>query len=431
MLILTIIGLAGILACNFYVGRSLLFPPCLFTGMWLINLGVLLVSDHLFYQVGDTACLVYLVGALSFSLGGVLVYARSECGSCARPTQLVLTGEARRDVRCALDLMLLLLIISLPYYFYIAKTLAGNVSAEFVLDAIRMREVSASGKSNPFGHFAGNLAILALLCAPAVYYESDSSVRWRIRITLSVLLALAYGFLSGSKEGVLVFLTLIFVAWLKTGRLRLRNLVVSLVLMLGLFSLGLVAINFVSQSQAGLEPIVTKVGSAILVYWLAGVVAFGKVANHPDVIHVTQNIWRFFLETARDLGVRVAEPSLHEPYAVVSAQPEIRQMGANTYTAYISYFPDFGWLGVVIIMASLGAAIASVWERARIGRPVYVLVYASLCVGIVLTFNGEHFLLGLNWYIKEFAIYGFLYAVIPRIGNSLRAIRAKEHARII
>jgi oligosaccharide repeat unit polymerase len=292
-----------------------------------------------------------------------------------------------------------------------------------MLTVIRETEVEAQAGADPFG-FAANLTVLALLCAPAVFYESDGSWRWRLRSITAVVLVLAYGFLSGSKQNVLIVFVLFFVSWIRTGRLRLRILALSTAVVVTLFSIGIFFVNLASNAAAvgGAGSTVRRVANTVLAYWLGGVVAFSRVAEEPDSIKATQNIWRFFLELGRNLGFDVEVPALHLPYTIISGDPSIKFLGINVYTIYFSYFPDFGWAGVIIGMLFVGAITTAIWKRAARGSAPYSLIYASLCLGIVLSFFADYFWLNLNFYIKAGVFYATLYVLIPKLARTTKAI---------
>jgi oligosaccharide repeat unit polymerase len=417
----SIAGLAALLAINVVSSRSLLFPPSLFAAIWLLNLIVLCAVGDLFFSVSDTACLVYLVGAIAFAVGGLLVL---PIGRATPRTPLDRNDERshHKSIRYCLDATLLILIVGFPYYFELARHIAGDTNLLLMLATIRDAEVDAQVGADPFGLIGGNLAVLSLLCAPAIFYESNGTWSWRLRTFISVALALAYGFLSGSKESVLIIFVLFFVSWIKSGELRLRTLAVSTSIVVTLFSAGLLLVNFAGAAFDDSSAALRKVGNTVLAYWLGGVVAFGRIADDPDSTKVTQNIWRFFLEVSQKLGADVVVPAAHAPYAVISDNPSIRLLGINVYTIYFSYFPDFGWAGVIIGMAFIGAVTTVVWKRAMQGSPVYSLLFASVCVGIVLSFIAEFFLLNLNFYAKAAFFYAALYMLIPRVAQSFKGM---------
>jgi oligosaccharide repeat unit polymerase len=421
----SIAGLVALLTISLALSRSLLFPPSLFAAIWLLNLAMLSALGNLFYRVSDTACLVYLLGAAAFTVGGLLVLPSSRAIASTLPDQTEKRIE-RKWIRRSLDATLLVLIAGFPYYLHLARQVAGDTSIALTLVTIRSKEVDAQAGADPFGLIGGNLAVLSLLCAPAIFYESNGTWRWRLRTLISVLLALAYGFLNGSKESVLIILVLFFVSWIKSGKLRLRMLAFSTSIVVGLFSAGAFVVNFAGVVFENSNAVLRRIGNTILAYWLGGVVAFGRVADDPESVKVTQNIWRFFLEAAHKLGADVVVPGLHAPYSKISGDPALGILGINVYTIYFSYYPDFGWAGVIVGMLFIGAITTAIWKRAMQGRPVFSLLFASLCVGIILSFIADLFFLSLNSYIKATLFYAFIYVFIPKMAQTFKGIYSHQ-----
>ena len=59
---------------NFGIAKNFLYPPALFTGVWLLSLIGVALSGNTFYAVSTGALLVYFIGALAFSIGGLLTF---------------------------------------------------------------------------------------------------------------------------------------------------------------------------------------------------------------------------------------------------------------------------------------------------------------------------------------------------------------------
>src|SRR5690349_902937 len=57
---------------NRYIGKTLLYPPAMLCGLWTFLLAALTLCGTYFYSISAETLTVYLVGAISFTLGGVL-----------------------------------------------------------------------------------------------------------------------------------------------------------------------------------------------------------------------------------------------------------------------------------------------------------------------------------------------------------------------
>ena len=396
-----ILGVLTLLALR--LGGTVLFPPALFCATWCVTLGGVLVAGSSFLPVSEYTCLIYLLGAIAFVLGGVAVlyYFEGPVQVCC--LRVCSPGSTLR----VLDVMLIFLIAVYPFYLHVALRIAGTANPVLYFATMRSQMLHARG--NPFGP-AGNLNVLAALIAGAMVYESDGSFGRRVRAVFAVVLALAYGVLTGSKGGVLMLVTLFFITQIRAGRLKPAAAITAFVMALALFVAGLWAINFSGRSFGDASALARRVGGEISNYWLGSSVAFSQVAMKPDSLPSTESIGRFFMQTESSLGVHVRIPGFVAPFTVFSANGE----NSNTYTIYFSYFKEYGWLGSIVLLSALGGFLTLIWRRAMGGTAIAILFYASFCTAIAQSIESENFFLGLNGYIKALIVYGFLYWVLPR-----------------
>ena len=213
-------------------------------------------------------------------------------------------------------------------------------------------------------------------------------------------------------NAVVLLLNLTFIHSIRARRLRVSGLVGTSAIALGIFSLGLLLVNFAHQSFGDSWEMIQVVGATVREYWLGGLVAFGAIAVDPNSIVSTQSIDRFFLGTARSLGLKVNMPGIHAEYTQIG-----RYSDTNVYTIYFSYFKDHGWAGTVLIMFGLGVTLTLLYKRAMRGSPVAVLLFAQMEVGLVLSLHAEHFFNDLNGLIKLLLFLLFLYRVLPSLGS--------------
>lgn len=418
MLAIAVVILAVLTVLAVRVGGTVLFPPALFCVTWCATLGGVLVAGPGFLPISEYTCLIYVVGAIAFVLGGVAVLHYFEGPGQVGGLRVCSPDSTRR----VLDLMLIFLIAAYPYYLHIALRIAGTSNPVLYFATMRGQMLQARG--NPFGP-AGNLNVLAALVAGAMVYESDGTGGRRLRAAVAVILALAYGVLTGSKGGVLMLVTLFFITQIRAGHLKPAAAITAFAMALTLFVAGLWAINFSGRSFGDVSALARRVGGEISNYWLGSSVAFSQVVTKPDSLPSTESIGRFFLQTERSMGVHVRIPGIVAPFTVFSANGE----NSNTYTIYFSYFKEYGWLGSIVLLSALGGLLTLIWRRAMGGGAIAILFYASFCTAIVQSIESENFFLGLNGYIKALIVYGLLYWAFPRyFPGQKREIREKARS---
>ncbi len=407
MIYAAVVIFAGLLYVNSESSQSLLYPPALFSAVWLVSLAALTVAADRFHPISADTVLVYCAGGAAFSVGGGFVYAH--LAESAKPVAGPESGS-RIWVHRALDVGLLMVVIGLP--FLAAKYWGGvEVGDPSAFAKLRAQMVQAEAQSARSFQPLDNLVNLAIVLALALHYENDGSWSRRWRAYLGIALAFIAGALSGTKGNALVLLmALTFISFLKSGRVNARVAAMAGVLGIGVFGLGLAMVNFAYDHLPVSLESVGVIGRMFLVYWLGGIVAFDRIVQDPHSAASSQHISRFFLETVNGFGARFEIPSIHAAYTQVSGT-EV----TNVYTLYFSYFKDPGWLGMILLMAILGAVSVWLWNEARRRSVFGVLFYGIWAGGLVLSIQAEHFLLGLNFYIKMLVVLLLVYKVIPRL----------------
>lgn len=387
------------------LARNPLFPPVMFAGIWGLTLLCIYLAGSHFLPISEYVCLIYLTGVVAFSLGGIIVLCAVPGGEPAA----CYIWRSEQSTRIALDILLIGLVVLFPYYLKVALQIAGTSNIVKAVPAIRMRMVETPN-ANLFG-VAGNLNVLAGLVASALVLESDETWQRRARSILAIVLTLAYGALTGSKGGALFLLTLFFVSQVKAKTVKLGRAVIAVILVLMLFSVGIMTVNLAGSKFESAGTATGKLGEMIGGYWLDPAVAFSQVAERPDSLVSSASIDRFVMETAAKLGFPVEVPSLYSPYTPVSDDGE----NTNAYTIYFSYFKDHGWGGMILLVSGLSVVLTLFWRRAMEGDGISILIYASMCTATLLSPYTEEFFVGMEGFLKAYAVFWVLYRLLPRV----------------
>lgn len=407
MIYVVVLALAMLLALNYYWAGSLLAPATLYAAIWCASVTGLLLSGDSLYPVSDQTLFLYFLGALAFSLGAVLADVYLPIGSnCSTASW----GIGGRFLYFFLDAILVIVMLGLPVFLTGLVDRVDFDDPTRYFAAIRQAAIEASGQVTTFS-VVRNLSVVALLMAMAMHYEDNGTAARRWRAYLAIGIALIYAVAEGTKGNAVIFITmLLFISWVKAGRINPKQLIIGGATVLVVFSAGLLIVNYAYMDTGGLVESAAFLLPVIQNYWLGGLVAFDRIMLDPNSIEAVQSVSRFFLETANSLGANYPVPSLHAEYTDISAT-----MDTNTYTIYYTYFLDFGWYGTVVWLAFLGAILTWVFRLARRGMPIAVMLYAIAAVGIVFSFHAEHFLLALNFILKTVIFFSFVYLVVARI----------------
>ncbi len=409
MLIAAILSLSVLTALNLRAGRSVVFPPALFSGLWMMLLCGVFACGDTFYPLSATTLLVYLTGAASFSVGGVLALRRTASRRSPEGSKPL---ASRRSVRRILDWGLLFLSLMFPWYWKYVESLSASSGLNNFWKGIRIQSILQSETTygllgmNVEAMFFGNLVTLSIILALIAYYEARKSRNGMLRAVLYLSVSLAYVLLTAANVGAATLLiSALGIECLLFRRLRILLLVVYLSLFLGVFWLvGLVLEKGQVRSSYALEDNLPALVNLVQLYGLGGLVAFDRIVQDPQGIRPTWSIWRFFFLTANKLGAAIDVPSLHAEYTMISPA-----MAANVYTLYFSYFPEYGWLGVIGIMCFLGTVLTRLYTEAMRGSPAATVLYGITFTGIVLSGFNEQFFTGLSMLLKTTVLTLLIY----------------------
>ena len=153
--------------------------------VWLVSLIGILCSGKTLYPISAETIMVYFVGALSFSAGGMVI---QMTGNRQTLKPFTMSESGIKRVHYCLDVLLLVVLIGLPMYWraLVEMVDVSDPSLFFVLTRQAILEVG--GERQGVG-IISNLVVLAMLLALAMHYENDGSWSRRWRDYLAILIA--------------------------------------------------------------------------------------------------------------------------------------------------------------------------------------------------------------------------------------------------
>ena len=386
----------------------MLYPPALLAATWTILLGLLLAAGDLYYPISPPTMIVYLAGVIAFSVGAFFsthFFAQSVRIAASRlsrrPGGLILTGG------------LILLVAVLPLYWDHIQDFASAAASEDFWRSVRVESV-AQGDDWSIKTFVTLIweacSVLAVLLAATAVAENNGSRFSRIRMILLIAIALMYGMMAGASSGaVSLALGLIGIDAIRHGGFRTRMIIVGLTVAIVSFAVVAAVLSKGNiESSASISENVSGTVELVGVYLLGGVVAFDAVVQYPASITPVWSMWRVFQLTANKFGASFDVPSIHAEYTDIS-----NDYNGNVYTMYFSYYPDYGLVGVCVIMVILGALVTVIYQKAVHGNPRAVVLYAFVFSGIVLSGFSESFFLGANFWFKAILYTMLAYRFLP------------------
>jgi oligosaccharide repeat unit polymerase len=411
MIYIVVLIFLALFFINYFIARDIIAPEVIFAGVWLAcSIGLAISGDSL-YPISANTYLVYIMGAIIFTLG---------CFFCnvvmpIKNNVVAYPNYSNRPLKLILYIFFAIALIALPFYIHSLECVAKLSDPLYFLKQ-RWHEVHGVDLSQHQFNIFSNIAVMSIFLALVMYAErirNFSRTRMNFFITWgSVFLALVYGSLTGTKGNAInLILMLMVLNFLFKKNVNFGKIIIYIAIVVSVFIVGIMFVNFAYLSHEGVGFLFRIFQS----YFLGGLVAFDRIVQTPYVIESTQSISRFYLETANSFGFNYYVPIIHAAYTFISPN-----MDANTYTIYFSYFKDYGWMGVIDLMFFYGFISKFIYILAKRGNIIAGLFYSMIASGIILSFHAEHFWLALNMYIKALLFFGFCYYLAPQL---LRAIK--------
>lgn len=381
---------AALFAFNWVRSKSWLDPSVAISAVWALTFLFLVIASGQFYGVSWLALLIYVSGLVMFSLGvllgtGIPMHAR-------KPS----TYGYRSD-RMILWLLFLILLLGLPFYLaYIREFSSASLfSPAFFLEIRQGMLVQSSDLART--PLVNNLVTLSSIAAMLTFALTESGRRWRLLVAGIVALAFFYNLLTAAKASIVGLLVMLFTIY-SMQRGRLPKLALLLVLGVIVLFFGVVTVQRVQGAGGGVLSLAAAAHTTFEQlgnYLASGPVGFSVYLDHPQAVPAVWSPWRFFERTANYFGSYFEVPDSNAAFVQIG-----NGLYYNTYTAFFSYFPPYGVPGVAGFMLALGAIAGAAYRRARQQRLLWLLLYASIFYGVLMTIFNESLLLALNPIIK-------------------------------
>lgn len=408
MILVIAVLLFAIAGVNRWIGKSVLYPPVMFSLVWAFSLLLVYQAGRAFFPISADTLLFYLWGACAFTLGGVLGLGISILRAAPGSAQNSMMSASRREaVRRTLDALTVLLLAVFPFYLKRILDLAAETSIADFWMAVHFRLTNYSIEEGARTvSLLDNCAVLSLVVAMVTCREDDGTRARRLRTILTAAIAITYTLLRGERAAsIMLVLSLLAIGWTKGRGIKWKPLLVATSVFLVIFFLIAVLLEkgYVERKVTLRENLPALV-QQLEWYGAGGLVAFDQVFHDPNKIPPVWGIDRVFRQAANKLGANFQIPSLHAEF--VDVGPEIY---TNVYTCYFSYFPPFGILGTTFILMFLGGIASYVYKLAAHGDPLAQIVFGVLFAQIALSAFSDEFFLGLNFMAKTLLLTYLLY----------------------
>lgn len=373
---LTIVALA-----NYRLRRSVLYPPFLFCGMWLLDAAVFrlhLVDVNPIHPI--TLCVI-AGGAILFSLGGLCAFLVPESMIA---TRLTLIGKPKISGNWMRYVVVLLLAVCVCFAIHAMMVMAAGaggmgglffaVARETVIESI-----NEGHESIPWYSYAATWTIFA---ATLFQVERRDRVSW-----IAAAIAFISCVLSGGRGGFLfLFSSLICVYLVRTKRERFAVAMRFARWPIVGFFLLFAGLLFVDKRISTTTNVFTFAGSSVVSYVVGPVAALDQVLPHPfDYAGSPNHTFRFFLRIGSWLGLfsYTPAPGLDKFIFI--------PFGTNVYTAYKFFVTDYGTWPSTAIMGIIGFLHSLLFRKAHSGSVLGLYLFALTIYPVLMVIFDDQY----------------------------------------
>ncbi len=392
--------LTGLILVNYWISRSVLYPPLLFCGMWLLDLSLYRLNLTPIYPLHSETIGIIGVGAVLFSMGGGLAMLAPMNLLQARliisrfpPRNNIVKPAVMFFLFCGIPLLLSNLLIQ-----------AAHGTGNTIFQRARTGGATAAD-ANPIATYFN---LWALYAAPLFLLERRDRNFW-----IMTGIAFIASILSTGRLPLLMLISSLTCAQLMiTNRhtfwAALKFARIPIFIFLCLY-FGLI---FVTKDTSVFDAGIGEILVLFLVGYIVGpTAALDYVLQHrQDYTSGTNHTFKFFLAIFSRLGLVAYQPPPPDDFIFVP-------FPTNVLTVYRYFMTDFGLYGSLIVMAVIGLLQTLVYRKARTGSKLAMYFFAiTLFETVMVIFSDEYSSFGA--YIDALlfaALYLFLRSLPLRI----------------
>ncbi len=381
---------------NYLVSRSLAYPPLIFTSLWSTILLLLIFSGDFFYAISELTLLIFILGSVAFSIGGLI-------GLSFKRRVVFATNTPSQWPNKVLDTSILIAVIVFPFYVQQLRGLSAASGGDSFWTGIRSQTSNDLDANSGFGITS---YLIAWICfsAQAAWLQSMRSNYHRYKVYLLIALALAYTFLTMTRTSTFVLLLPFIGMSLILGTMKLKKFLIMGISLIALFVVtGLVLGKGANVEDTG-AAIAKSMKESCQVYLLGGAVAFDQFVTGPIEAPSGSTLFLFFVKLSNRFGFENQINSAIQEY-VLTPHP------TNVYTIYFLYYKELGLLGLAVTMCVLGFIFSLLYRMAKSGRPSCIVLYGLGICMLLQSFFGEAFITALSYWLQAGLFTIVLYGV--------------------
>jgi oligosaccharide repeat unit polymerase len=368
---------------NYWVGRSVLYPPFIFCTMFLLDFSIYRAQFIVIDPLHTNTLLFIGGGAFLFSAGGLLSRGIPEKLIAMRLKVINLPRRSKAPKYA----LLVLLALSFPLIVHERISKAAQGTGDSFLERARNATVeqAEAGRRNA-DYVVNSIPGIAIGVALLFMLEEHDWTFW-----CASAFALLAGISGGGRTDVLTLVTAL------TGIHLIRARRESFVAALGfakwsilLFLIFFMAFIYASKDISAYNSFADIISFFLVGYLISPTAALDRVVQRPGDFLVSNHTFQFLLKPAAVLHLTsYTPPPVLDQFIFVP-------LPTNVYTVYRFYLTDFGFIGALICLGVIGMLHSMLHRRARQegSRLSLVLFGFSLFSVVMVIFDDHYFEVG-------------------------------------
>lgn len=380
---------------NYSLDKSIGYPPFLYSCVWFLVVFFHFISVQFniikIYELTPKSLLIFTVGVLLFTLGGLFVKIKLTSNKFAKKIEYV-------KIRKNADVLLILIsLVFLPFYFSASYKLAVEY---MILDSqyAGLRNAVAERVDIGFSKYGINFAYISFFIQLFQYNLNKEN---KIKLIISILILILFCILTTGRTFFIIFFCLIFGTLIVFNKLKIKYLLYSIVSIFLLFSAIGISLSKGGSLDSSLEENISSVSESFVFYFIGGLSAFDLFINKRYDYTYGESSLRFLYAFFNKIGLTdIKLNQLVNDFVTVPFE-------TNVFTIYKDIFEDFGLIYMIIIIFSMSTLHTFFYFKAINERKiVYTFFYSLMLYPLLMSFFQEQYLsLMPTWIYLTFILF--------------------------
>ncbi len=392
-----ILAFVIILYLNLVVSNKLLYPPVLFSLIWMIVLALHFVNATFefgieIFPLKHPTIIFLIVMNILFSLASFLAYTGTMQYSLSRVNiskKQSYPSQYEID-KLFFEILNLLSIICAFFFFQKAFQLTSSYELGPFIKELR---TILNYHDGSFGWIKYTVVIIninffvRLILINKVKQKTSG-------IVIAFLIAIGVAILNTGRTYIFFILIFAFSYWLFTKRIRFKKLLLAGFVMIFFFSL----LGFLTEKGADMEADwisnISSMFQSFMEYLLGPVTAFQELLQSNEPLQYGKYSFRFIHKLLFEIRL------LDSPPVDLVQQFRGVPFPTNVYTVFSPYYKDFGIAGAAVFMILVGGVYGILYYLSRINRLFFQYLFLLLIYPLLMSFFADFYFSMLSSWIQ-------------------------------